>query len=294
MLNKKVRALSPAVEALCARWGSRVPEVSLVAAINKRFADIRNANLPAPVDTSRLARLVNARVELSPIGVDGRLSTLGGGGFLIELKRDAPRRRQRFTCAHELGHVLFVEALGLDDALRQRAGRISECNDDVDRVEERLCDYAAAELLMPTIPFYTDVNSARPSSRAVKDLATKYDVSLHAAAKRIADLSKVRQAICLFNRDQAAWNLTWIVGPAGAVRDGVTISPSSRLAREMETGEDFAGRFVLSLGAVADELSVDAILMGPAARRYLLMAVQLRPRAGSERRGDILESSPNN
>ena len=45
------------------------------------------------------------RIELRDCLEEGRVERSTSGEAVVVLRRDAPRQRQRFTLAHELGHV---------------------------------------------------------------------------------------------------------------------------------------------------------------------------------------------
>ena len=177
----------------------------------------------------------------------------------------------------------------MDVAERRRLALSASRHEAVDREEERLCDFVAAELLMPPNNFADDVERRSFGGASIRSLAVKYDVSLRAAARRVLEVSRRRQAVFLFERKLAGWDLRWSEAPRGAVSpEGVVISPSSSLAQRFEDGSDFRGRFTLFLGPVADEYPVDAVAFGSAARGYLLMVVSL----GSGRQRTKLPERP--
>jgi hypothetical protein len=87
-------------------------------------------------------RKVNSVEEVADLSYDGLLQPAGdtfADGFKVLLKKDGPATRLRFTLAHEIGHTYFYEL----------APEIKFAPHDIDPTEERLCDLAAAEILMP-------------------------------------------------------------------------------------------------------------------------------------------------
>lgn len=282
---------SPAVEAVCSKWGSRIPQVALLSAINSRFAAVRGTKWALPVEVFLLARIVGARVIFESVGSAGLLSAYSNGGYLVQIEPHASAQRQRFTCAHELGHILFIEAQDLQAARRRRTLHRTGDDVDVDPQEERLCDFVAAELLMPTLAFCTDVDQCPAGASTVRSLATRYNVSLRAAARRIVDVSRLRQVICLFDREGGSWNLRWLEGPPGAVSEGIAIAPTSRLAQMFGRGEAFRGLFTLSFGPVADEFPIDSVSFGVDDKKRMLLRVFLRNRhSGVDPRDLVLKS----
>ena len=67
--------------------------------------DVKN-DIPIPVDVFRVARKLGLQVFLAdmPPDVSGTLSRDDRGNAVIYLNRDDAQTRQRFTCAHEIGH----------------------------------------------------------------------------------------------------------------------------------------------------------------------------------------------
>lgn len=119
-------------------------------------------------------------IRLGVIGIveeclpfEGGIFQLSGGELIIKLNSDRPATRKRFTLAHEIGHLLLGKP-----GLRSSCGR--------DQALERKCDAIASELLMPVdeaIPFVARLG--RPSPEKLRVIASRFDVSLHAAAFRV-------------------------------------------------------------------------------------------------------------
>ncbi len=112
------------------------------------------------------------------------------GGYSIILKKSERLGlsvRQRFSLAHELGHLLLQKYQALRpprSANAQREYRGHGHSDD----EERLCDKIAAEILMPLLAFQEDGWMEGWSVRNVRLLASKYNTSVPATAMRMIDL----------------------------------------------------------------------------------------------------------
>jgi uncharacterized protein DUF955 len=156
-----------------------------------------------PFDPRDYARSLGIRVvEREGMGLDGQLRPLGDGTFLIEVKEDATVSRKNFTIAHELGHTFFYDLLA---KLEHRRGA-----EGSDLEEERLCDLAAAELLMPEEDFKRDLANGGPVSPDILlNLSQRYCVSLSAAATRVAWLTG-DIACALWRLEHAAVGLQWI------------------------------------------------------------------------------------
>jgi hypothetical protein len=133
-----------------------------------------------PVNLERLAALAQTKIFIgAPLrGVKGRLVP-EADGFAIWLSRDAQDGRS-FTIAHELGHQLFYEA-GRDGRPRRRADLTVR-----PAVEERVCDYIAANLLMPRDLVDAALGSnVRMGVDTVLGVHRKFAVSVRAAARRV-------------------------------------------------------------------------------------------------------------
>ena len=131
------------------------------------------------------------------------------GGYRIVCSLDQPRSRQRFTVAHELGHVI-LERTG------RRAPRAGAS-------VERICNMLAAECLMPTAAFEAQLPTV-PTLKNVAALARVFDTSIPATAIRCAQL----RPICVFgvSGDRVTWGYGGIRPGAvmyllDQVRDGV-------------------------------------------------------------------------
>ena len=102
-------------------------------------------------------------------------------GYKVILNESHSITRQRFSLAHELGHLLLQKLQLSGSAPKNRDNGQS---DD----EERLCDQIAAEILMPRIAFYEDGWMEGWSLKSLRTLAGTYDTSLPATAVRMVDL----------------------------------------------------------------------------------------------------------
>lgn len=110
------------------------------------------------------------------------------GHVRIKINSLSPRVRQRFTLAHEIGHLLLAEML------KGKTG----CSRD--KQLEQACDAIAAELLMPadqSVSFTRQLGP--PSPQALRELSRKFGVSLYTAALRVhSDLKLWPQSIGLW------------------------------------------------------------------------------------------------
>ncbi len=142
----------------------------------------------APVDVVRLAQKLGAEVKLSPF--DGELAGMlirGNGKKIIGVNSLHHMNRQRFTIAHEIGHLLMHQGdvhIDKSFSVHKRDG-VSSRAVDPDEIE---ANRFAAELLMPyglisadLVTRIIDIENAEE----LMDLAKKYQVSLQAVTLRV-------------------------------------------------------------------------------------------------------------
>lgn len=173
----------------------------------KFFADINHASSPKkamrdlchrarlhcnmtqpPFGLMKLAQMLHVEVRRTtrlPNKIYGRLER-HDSRFIIVISEYLPWRRSRTTIAHELGHVLLIRSLGkYPEALA--ALRAPENWKAV----EALCDFAAAELLVPLDDLWNyafpDLLSIYNSDLHV-ELYDRYLVSYAALFRRFLDI----------------------------------------------------------------------------------------------------------
>ena len=143
--------------------------------------------LSRPVDLALLARQWGVTsIEKKSITSEAILLPGANGNKVILKEATTPGEmiRQRFSFAHELGHLLLkiIElSPSADTSLRNRS---SISRDQ----EERICDRIAAEILMPRHAFVEDAERFEWELSNLRALARLYDVSIPATARRMVDL----------------------------------------------------------------------------------------------------------
>ena len=159
-------------------------------ALSGILEEFRLEALPCQVDLEALAQRWGViSIEEREIGSAAMLLPNRNGYSIVLKKADrqsplARQRfspRQRFSLAHELGHLLLQKSQQAGIALKYRGHGHSNA-------EERLCDQIAAEILMPRLPFQEDAWLEGWSLRNLRNLARKYDTSVSATAIRMIDL----------------------------------------------------------------------------------------------------------
>ncbi|MDD4858809.1 MAG: ImmA/IrrE family metallo-endopeptidase [Dehalococcoidales bacterium] len=111
--------------------------------------------------------------------------------YIIKLNENHNLARQNFSCAHELGHILFTELkLGnYTQSIEYRTFDPSARNKLRSDARERLCDAAAIELIMPEAKFGEYLSKLDVSISSITQLANTFGVSVQATAKRFSEIS---------------------------------------------------------------------------------------------------------
>jgi Zn-dependent peptidase ImmA (M78 family) len=154
-----------------------------------------------PINIRSIAkRLGVAEISAAMIGSDGYIGVDRTGRVVIRYNDGSPRQRQRFTIAHEIGHLLISRHVpgGL-----QHRNRDSAAKDDG---EEIAANRLAAELLMPATVFEEQVKllvlrGVRSPWKIIHELRRLFDVAESSATLRILELPAV--AAVLFRIDVA-------------------------------------------------------------------------------------------
>lgn len=148
-------------------------------------------NLPVPVPIEELSRRLDI-IDITPLKTDGY-----EGGLLtsrdkfngsILFNAQSPRKRTRFTIAHELGHFLIPSHIPSDEGgfLCRVQDMLALKANEGDRRQkmEVEANRFAALILMPPPLFRPDAAQGKePNLRQIVALAARYDVSKEAAAR---------------------------------------------------------------------------------------------------------------
>jgi hypothetical protein len=141
---------------------------------------------PASIADRFGARVVRRPLDTFPGGGDrhGELHVVGRR-WEISVPSDISATRQRFSIAHEIGHILLFDVVAEQPAL-VRELRTPAVHDYV----EGLCDKAAARILMPAAAFSRSIDEfgGRANHELIDRLMERFWVSAEAAVRRIVEL----------------------------------------------------------------------------------------------------------
>ena len=152
-----------------------------------------------PIKVEEIARLRGARVVYEPMARElSGLLYRDGDTVVIGVNSIHPPNRQRFTIAHEIGHLVLHQGrpVVLDHVVRLnfRDPRSGTATD----TEEIEANQFAAELLMPGEMVRAEVHRAqeaggRLDQRLLRDLAEGFGVSVEAIGNRLTNLGVLSQ-----------------------------------------------------------------------------------------------------
>lgn len=129
-------------------------------------------------------------------------------GFVIELRKDRPHERKNFTCAHELGHTFFYEAV---PSVKYRTVNSHEPRRDPE--EESLCNIAAAELLMPSAVFSEVAADYRQTPQSLKDISGLFETSVVSTTVQLLKLKVWNCPVVLWEGDGDEIKAAWLARP---------------------------------------------------------------------------------
>jgi len=160
----------------------------------------------APVPVQSLFRWAGIRkLRQEDMVLEGALQRCESGGFDVIVRADRPATRRRFSIAHELGHIIFYKHAPRAKQARERARQCAP------EEEERLCNVAAEEFLMPDwyMTKLAGGMTMAPAHMAAQVVRT-CEVSMVAAAIRTARYSRRSGEVQLWRRDGAdrRWKLS--------------------------------------------------------------------------------------
>jgi hypothetical protein len=123
----------------------------------------------------------------------GRLIPDTSGGYYVVVRSSDSEGKKRFTKAHEIGHTIVPDALSKSGHVDKEVG-----NFDTHSQIEYLCDYAAANLLMPAAIFNEHVKGIKFSLVNIVKTAEHFNVSIEAAALQFVKRNISRRAVVIW------------------------------------------------------------------------------------------------
>ena len=151
------------------------PEDAILACVRKLRAQLGYG--VAPIDVWGAAANLGIKVRSQTLDNAGYILSHTNGEFEIRLDAKMSIERQRFTLAHELGHFLFFKHVP-----HVMSGLTVE---DEDQEEERLCNLAASEMLMPLTLVINELDARGFGPKTIYKIADRFGVTWSAALYRL-------------------------------------------------------------------------------------------------------------
>jgi Zn-dependent peptidase ImmA (M78 family) len=177
-----------------ARWDERMKRTRESAEELLQIVGI--AGPPIPVE--RIAKVLGVQVRYVPY--EGELSGLlfqDHEQVIIGVNSFDPKVRQRFTIAHELGHLRLHSRHEIHiDRNYRTVARDKRSSQAVDTAEIEANTFAA-ELLMPAKMLKRDLPKKQPidyeDDACIRELAERYRVSIQAMVFRLTNLGLIEE-----------------------------------------------------------------------------------------------------
>lgn len=174
--------LSSASKILLDKTGSKNP-VSAVLKLSRQL--IRRSGIKEPPFNPKiLGEIVGIKeIKESRIDCDGYLFPFPNG-YVIEVNSDHSIGRRNFSSCHEIAHTFFFS--NTIEKLKRRYN----CSIDLfreEQEEERLCNIAATELIMPLRFFRPLALEYKPSLKSILKLSNIFESSIQSTINRILE-----------------------------------------------------------------------------------------------------------
>jgi len=148
--------------------------------------------LGCPTDLQKLAKTVGIdRVNYISMHCDGALVPRGEYGYEAYISTAASPMRQRFSLAHEIAHAIIHALVPATRKFETRNVFFPPGHE----TEERLCDFIASRILMPTSAFWPHVVGRSLSYEMLANISKEFYCSLTATALRCRDALGVSVAL---------------------------------------------------------------------------------------------------
>lgn len=239
----------PLVRRLVRRHRGKTPEQIIREFVTRCLADAGQIELP--IDVEGIVSLLGIKRRLVDGPFAGRIFVETSGQLVMDLRASDAEPRQRFSCAHELIHTAFP---GFTREARYRVDMTMGHHRRERYEEEYLCDFGAAELLMPaTLLDGPEFALANRGLDAVEELASRAEVSLEAAGNRLARLTPGALFVVMEAMHKPS--------ELASVARGASVPEKLRI--RYASGGDAAGLFLPRYKSLPDESPmVQALLTG--------------------------------
>lgn len=154
---------------LCKMYDAATPEEAMMKGVNVLIK--KSGQEGFPIKFEKLLNACNARLIKTKLPTPGRLE-IEDRGYAIYVDESDSENRQRFSVAHEIGHIIIT------DAIFQKAGLLRTLRyPSYWSVAETLCNKAASEILIPKLHFIEKIKEVGLTSEGIDEICRFYGVS---------------------------------------------------------------------------------------------------------------------
>lgn len=222
-----------------------------------------------PIDVRELAWALGvSEIRTRPTVADGRLEYQPGRQVIVVDTRAAPAR-QRFTIAHELGHLWLgraeSRALDLDPAAR-----------------ERFCDAFAAALLLPNDWISERARGSAAGLLELRSISEEASVSMASCLIRLQRYPQWRRALIHWRWESGGWRQWSVAGLDAVMRDQIaSVERTERAITVLAHHEAGVYGCRIWLGVGPHEQLLDAEILVEGSRAIALVEVAAPSRRGA-------------
>lgn len=153
----------------CNIYDANSPEKAMINACNALINKSRTRTFPIIFDN--ILKECDARIEEKDLPNPGRLE-IEDTGYVIYVDKKMLPTRKRFTIAHEIGHIILIDALFQKPDLIRKLRHTSNWF-----IVEKLCDKAASEILMPEQSFIHQIKKNGLTPEGIDVICNYFGVS---------------------------------------------------------------------------------------------------------------------
>ncbi|HWT01768.1 MAG TPA: ImmA/IrrE family metallo-endopeptidase [Pyrinomonadaceae bacterium] len=156
-----------------------------------------------PYAPERIAEQLKIQVRRSQLNCDG-WCLQADDNAIIRINSATTAARQRFTLAHELGHLILGIPAVVGESMLGNANRRS--------AEEREVDKLAASLLLPESKVLNEIKEVPITAAVIKKIARRARVSDIVVALRLANAASVfglaNASVVFYSNDKMVWQFS--------------------------------------------------------------------------------------
>lgn len=226
-----------------------------------------------PFLAEELAHLQGIKVTKEDLGEVGAFLIRSPDGYTIKVNANHHPVKQNYSCAHEIGHTFLHELDRLPNFndLDDNEFKMSNSN-VVGKAKERLCQIAAAEILMPELVFKRYLAEFGVTVNSIRRLAQIFKVSFPAAAIRITEVN-LEPCIAIIWKP---WQKTKSKGFQGRfMQKPIYIRNPSSLLKAYECDNDVKSFKSLDINGIKKRCLMESKGFGQGKTRYIISLVFL-------------------